>query len=262
MAEVDQAFTDDELTELALAADPEAGVAVPMGELMGSEGWTGAGELLPGWYMPPPIGSSRLLRGWRRRIVLLIVASFVLINAYGLCSAGPGLLGPALGGDGPLTADRVDPARRRILVDRQVVEGRNGLALSPPKNRRKRTTMYPAGTPASTELGQLLARRLAEVAPDGLVFPSPRGTWARRSNYGATPSTPPPTPPAGPGGPTDGGRGRSTPCATSSHLGPVPARGPHEDVSRLLGHSTVRVTQDLYISADGDLYERFYRATE
>ena len=34
-----------------------------------------------------------------------------------------------------------------------------------------------------------------------------------------------------------------------------------EDVSRLLGHSTVRVTQDLYISPDGDLYERFYRAT-
>ena len=89
MAEVDQAFTDDELTELALAADPEAGVAdgaVPMGELLGSEGWTGAGELLPGWYMPPPMGSSRLLDGWRRRIVLLIVASFVLINAYGLCS--------------------------------------------------------------------------------------------------------------------------------------------------------------------------------
>jgi hypothetical protein len=33
-------------------------------------------------------------------------------------------------------------------------------------------------------------------------------------------------------------------------------------VSRLLGHSTVRVTQDLYISADGDLYERFFTATE
>jgi hypothetical protein len=32
-------------------------------------------------------------------------------------------------------------------------------------------------------------------------------------------------------------------------------------VSRLLGHSTVRVTQDLYISPDGDLFERFYRAT-
>ena len=89
MAEVDQAFTDDELTELALAADPEAGVAdgaVPMGELLGSEGGAGAVELLPGWYMPPPMASSRLLHGWRRRIMLLIITSFVLINAYGLCS--------------------------------------------------------------------------------------------------------------------------------------------------------------------------------
>jgi hypothetical protein len=29
-----------------------------------------------------------------------------------------------------------------------------------------------------------------------------------------------------------------------------------------MGHSTVRVTQDLYISADGDLFERFFIATE
>jgi hypothetical protein len=36
--------------------------------------------------MPAAMGSGRLLRGWRRRVVLLIVASFVLINAYGLCS--------------------------------------------------------------------------------------------------------------------------------------------------------------------------------
>ncbi len=34
-----------------------------------------------------------------------------------------------------------------------------------------------------------------------------------------------------------------------------------EDVSRLMGPSTVRVTQDLYISPDGDLFKRFYRAT-
>ena len=33
-----------------------------------------------------PAGSGRLLQGWRRRVVLLIVASFLLLNAYGLCS--------------------------------------------------------------------------------------------------------------------------------------------------------------------------------
>ena len=33
-----------------------------------------------------------------------------------------------------------------------------------------------------------------------------------------------------------------------------------EDVSRLLGHFTVRVTQDLFIPRRG-LFDRFYRAT-
>lgn len=78
-------FDDEELAALALAADPDAPVApdaVPLHELMGGA----SDDLLPGWYMPPPMSRSRLLQGWRRRIVLLIVASFVLINAYGLCS--------------------------------------------------------------------------------------------------------------------------------------------------------------------------------
>lgn len=35
-----------------------------------------------------------------------------------------------------------------------------------------------------------------------------------------------------------------------------------EDVSRLLGHSSIRVTQDIYIHVHGDLYERFFEATE
>lgn len=79
-------FTDDELAEQALAADPRTALpdgAVPLREFLGA---AADGELLPGWYMPPPAGAGRLLEGWRRRIVLLIVASFVLINAYGLCS--------------------------------------------------------------------------------------------------------------------------------------------------------------------------------
>ena len=84
---MDLVFSDDELAELALAADPDAGVAgdaVPLSEFLGAGGAGGA--LLPDWYMPAPAGAGRLLQGWRRRVVLLIVASFVLINAYGLCS--------------------------------------------------------------------------------------------------------------------------------------------------------------------------------
>jgi hypothetical protein len=82
-------FTDDELTELALAADPDAGVAddaIPLNEMLSACAADGGGELLPDWYMPVPMASGRLLSGWRRRVVLLIVASFVLIDAYGLCS--------------------------------------------------------------------------------------------------------------------------------------------------------------------------------
>ena len=162
-----------------------------------------------------------------------------------------------------LTADRVDMARRRILVDRQVVEGRHGLALAPPKNRRRRTTMYPARTPGGAELGALLARRLSEIRPDGLVFPSPRGAWARRSNYRRNTFDPAADAAGWPRRP-DGRRAWT--FHSLRHVFATWALSQPgariEDVSRLLGHSTVRVTQDLYISADGDLFERFYRATE
>ena len=82
---VSEPITDEELTALALAADPDAEVgdhAVPI-DLGGSDGRV---HPLPEWYMPIPMGSPRPLRGWRRAIALVVVGSFVLINAYGLCS--------------------------------------------------------------------------------------------------------------------------------------------------------------------------------
>ncbi len=85
----ERAFTDEELAELALAADPDAGIAadaLPLDELLESDTASSGGDLLPGWYMPPPMGRSGLLQGWRRRTVFVIVASFLLITAYGLCS--------------------------------------------------------------------------------------------------------------------------------------------------------------------------------
>ena len=82
--------TDDELTALALAADPDAEVAadaVPLSQWGGS-GFDADGHVhpLPAWYMPVPMGSPRPLRGWRRAVGLLVVGSFLAINAYGLCS--------------------------------------------------------------------------------------------------------------------------------------------------------------------------------
>ncbi len=34
-----------------------------------------------------------------------------------------------------------------------------------------------------------------------------------------------------------------------------------EDVSRLMGHSSVRITRDIYVSPDGDLFNRFFELT-
>jgi integrase len=82
-----------------------------------------------------------------------------------------------------LTADRVDLDRRRITVDRQVIETCHGLKLAPPKNRRRRTTMFPAKTPSGVDLAGMVERLLGELPGDGLLFPSPKGQWARRSNY-------------------------------------------------------------------------------
>ena len=75
---------DDDLTALALTADPEGPLdedAVPW-----SDSPDVSGGLLPGWYMPAPsIGGPRI-RGWRRAVILSVVAALLLIAASGLCS--------------------------------------------------------------------------------------------------------------------------------------------------------------------------------
>ncbi len=78
-------LTDDELTALALAADPD-----PVVDGDAPSFWSlTAGEPdgpLPQWYMPTSAGATRLPRGWRRRVVLVIIISFLAIAASGLCS--------------------------------------------------------------------------------------------------------------------------------------------------------------------------------
>jgi len=75
-------FTEAELTELALAADPGVPMdedAVPLSVYLGQ-----SAGLLPQWYMPSPM--VRLGSRWRMPVVLVIVAAFVIIEAFGLCS--------------------------------------------------------------------------------------------------------------------------------------------------------------------------------
>jgi hypothetical protein len=87
----DETITDEEdqeLARLALEADPDAHVAddaISLWEVIGPD----AGQLLPDWYMPAPMGALHF-SGWRRHLVrfnvVLIVAAFLSINAAGLCN--------------------------------------------------------------------------------------------------------------------------------------------------------------------------------
>ncbi len=79
---IDDALGDDELTALALAADPDAPLpddAVPLSLHLARFGPT-----LPLWYMPPSV--SRGGRRWKTPFVLAIVSAFLLIDALGLCN--------------------------------------------------------------------------------------------------------------------------------------------------------------------------------
>jgi hypothetical protein len=76
------ALTEAELDELALAADPDAPIpddAVPLSVYLGQ-----APGLLPTWYMPSPM--VRHGGRWRTPVVIAIIAAFLVIEAFGLCS--------------------------------------------------------------------------------------------------------------------------------------------------------------------------------
>ena len=82
-----EVLSDEELTALALSADPDAPLsddAVPIGMHLAQFG------SLPLWYMPPAM--SRGGRRWKTPFVIAAVAAFLLIDAAGLCNTY-GLLG-------------------------------------------------------------------------------------------------------------------------------------------------------------------------
>lgn len=80
------------------------------------------------------------------------------------------------------SADRVHAVGRRMLVDRQVVETKHRLSLAPPRTAAAAPRCTPRRTPLGIDLSAMISRRLREVSADGLLFPSPRGQWPRRSN--------------------------------------------------------------------------------
>jgi integrase len=167
-----------------------------------------------------------------------------------------------------LTTGQIDTATRTVTVDRKIIEISGTLHLEAPKGRKKRRTIYPAQAPDSYPLAQRLADRIdaarAEQAagtnPNGLIFPSPGGTWWRSSNhsrrvladaYLAT-----------------GWRGQNPKpwtwhslrhvfCTTALftwHIEPA-------DVSRLAGHANIRITLDMYIGTTAGTLDRARTAT-
>ena len=80
--DLDEPITDDELAELALAADPNTPVAadaVPLDVYLGADDTP-----LPQWYMAAPM--ARHVGRWRRWVIWGFVAALLAIEAVGLCS--------------------------------------------------------------------------------------------------------------------------------------------------------------------------------
>ncbi len=74
----------DELTRLALAADPDVQLG-PDAVALPEPGRGAFGELLPAWYMPVPATRLPERRRWRTAVVVLLVAALLVINALGFC---------------------------------------------------------------------------------------------------------------------------------------------------------------------------------
>jgi hypothetical protein len=80
-------LSDDELAELALAADPDqtpTADAVPISAYLGSTPTEHFGMSLPAWYMPAVVVRSN--PRWRIGVIVAIVLTLLVIEAAGLCS--------------------------------------------------------------------------------------------------------------------------------------------------------------------------------
>ena len=85
MNDTTDTIDDDELTRLALEADPDAPLdpdAVPIWDVLGEP----AAGLLPPWYMAAPSGGRRRWSRRRRIVVLTLIVAFLTVDAYGLRS--------------------------------------------------------------------------------------------------------------------------------------------------------------------------------
>ncbi|HEY1618943.1 MAG TPA: tyrosine-type recombinase/integrase, partial [Streptosporangiaceae bacterium] len=168
-----------------------------------------------------------------------------------------------------LTADQVSAADRSVLVDRKVVDIAGHLFTEAPKNRKWRRTIYPEITPSGYPLAARIAERAARARaeqqagtnPLALMFPAPGGGCLRASNFA-----------------------RRMLAKAYQAAGWRPAAGSFRwtwhslrhvfctvalftwklavtDVAQLAGHSSHRVTWEMYIGATAGTLERARAAT-
>jgi integrase len=169
-----------------------------------------------------------------------------------------------------LTIGQADPGGRVITVDRKVVEVGGRLYVEAPKNRKLRRTVYPCRTPDGYELADRLADRVqaaraeqsAETNPFGLVFPSPTGKYWRSSNFSRNVLR---DAYLAAGWRDLDGNGRWTWhslrhvfCTTALFTWKLDAT----DVSRMAGHSSYRITLDMYVGTTAGVLDRARAATE
>lgn len=156
----------------------------------------------------------------------------------------------------------VDVPTGRVTVAQQVIESQKGTqVVTLPKGRRHRVTVFPHVTPEGVELSTMVERRLSELdASDALVFPAPRGGWERRSNYRRNTWDPAAISAGWPR--RADGRWQWT-FHSLRHVFATWALGLSdvtiEDVSRFMGHSSPRVTQEVYLHFTTAAFDRFHR---
>ena len=84
--------------------------------------------------------------------------------------------GPRWGEIVGLRVDNLDLLRRRIIIERNVVQVGSKFEVGTPKSGKPRTVALPLF------VVELLAKQAEGKARDGLLFPGPAGDWLRRPN--------------------------------------------------------------------------------
>jgi integrase len=169
-----------------------------------------------------------------------------------------------------LTIGQITPHERVIDVNRKVVEVAGTQYIELPKGRKRRKTIYPVRTPAGYPLAAKIDARIDQARaemqagrnPQGLIFPSPRFTIWRSSNFDRRVLAPAYR---AAGWRDEHGNGtwtwhsnRHVFCTTALFGWDLDAT----DVSRMAGHANYRITLDMYVGTTAGVLERARHATQ